>query len=76
MQKNIFRTILNSWIERTTNLDELLDVAVDATLNVYNTIITELLPTPDKSHYTFNLRDLSKVFQGILMANPEKIMVI
>lgn len=34
-----------------------------------------MLPTPLKSHYTFNLRDLSKVFQGMLMANPQKIEV-
>lgn len=34
-----------------------------------------MLPTPLKSHYTFNLRDLSKVFQGMLMANPQKVEV-
>lgn len=36
---------------------------VAATLDIYNTIADNLLPTPAKSHYTFNLRDLSKVFQ-------------
>lgn len=48
---------------------------VDATIRVYSTIISQLLPTPAKSHYTFNLRDLSKVFQGILMAEVSMIQV-
>jgi dynein heavy chain len=38
-------------------------------LIVYNTCKDELLPTPKKSHYTFNLRDMSKVFMGICNAS-------
>ena len=41
-------------------------------MQVYNTICSQLLPTPAKSHYTFNLRDLAKVFQGILMLDMGK----
>jgi hypothetical protein len=40
-----------------------LCLQVGATLDVYESVQKQLLPTPTKSHYTFNLRDMSKVFQ-------------
>merc|ERR1719482_580737 len=46
---------------------------VGATLDVYNLVIKELLPTPAKSHYTFNMRDVSKVFQGICICTRESL---
>ena len=34
---------------------------VASTLRLFDTITAQLRPTPEKSHYTFNLRDVSKV---------------
>jgi dynein heavy chain len=44
---------------------------VSATVELYNAIRASLLPTPSKSHYTFNLRDLSKVVQGVMRGDPK-----
>lgn len=44
-----------------------------ATVQLYNAIRTELLPTPNKSHYTFNLRDMGKVVQGLMRADPKTL---
>ncbi|XP_071558466.1 dynein axonemal heavy chain 1-like [Temnothorax nylanderi] len=74
-QYHIFKTILDSWLSNTPELYNLLDDVVDSTLKVFTIIRSEMLPIPNKSHYTFNLRDLSKVFQGILMADARKILM-
>lgn len=37
---------------------------MNAAVEIYNRLSLDLLPTPAKSHYVFNLRDLSKCVQG------------
>lgn len=46
------------------------------TIEIYERIIKEKLPIPSKFHYTFNLRDVSKVFQGMLMVKPSVKYII
>lgn len=71
----IFGSIVDSWLSRTSSLQHLTNKLVEETIYVYKTVLTVMLPTPAKTHYTFNLRDLSKVFQGILMVDPRTINV-
>mmetsp|Transcript_21661 Transcript_21661/g.21333 ORF Transcript_21661/g.21333 Transcript_21661/m.21333 type:complete len:155 (+) Transcript_21661:3605-4069(+) len=49
---------------------------MDMTYSIYQNVAKELRPTPAKSHYTFNLRDVSKVFQGICAASPKSVVAV
>ncbi|KAG2485619.1 hypothetical protein HYH03_015682 [Edaphochlamys debaryana] len=71
----IFTTILGAFFRKYFNegIQALTDPLVGATVQLYNCIRAELLPTPSRSHYTFNLRDLSKVVQGVMRADPRSV---
>ena len=60
--EGIFSTVLAWHLEPfPAEVRALCSPIVAMTAAIYQTISTELLPTPTKSHYTFNLRDISKI---------------
>ena len=69
--RTVFNTILRLGFGAVkTNVKEEVGATVDATLSTYQTVMDNLLPTPTKSHYVFNLRDFARVTQGLLLAAP------
>ncbi|XP_069092738.1 dynein axonemal heavy chain 6 isoform X2 [Pleurodeles waltl] len=72
--KQIFQAILNGFLnDFPPAVKESATSIVDAAVEIYNRMSIDLLPTPAKSHYVFNLRDLSKCVQGILQCDPGSV---
>nr|XP_004029568.4 dynein axonemal heavy chain 6 [Gorilla gorilla gorilla]XP_055234907.1 dynein axonemal heavy chain 6 [Gorilla gorilla gorilla] len=72
--KQIFQAILNGFLsDFPPAVKQTASSIVEASVEIYNKMSVDLLPTPAKSHYVFNLRDLSKCVQGILQCDPGTI---
>ena len=54
-------------------LRECVKPLVESSIALYTEVAATLRPIPAKPHYTFNLRDLSKVAQGVLRAKAAQL---
>ncbi|XP_071333968.1 dynein axonemal heavy chain 2 [Trachinotus anak] len=70
--RRIYSTMINQKLEEfKEEVKPIGQVLTQATLELYYAVTAHFLPTPAKIHYLFNLRDISKVFQGLLRAHPD-----
>jgi len=79
--QKIFNSVMDWYFNNMPNtvsrgIASMRDNIVNSTIELYNKIKVskELLPTPAKSHYIYNLRDISKVFQGISKATNKSFI--
>nr|CAH7749860.1 unnamed protein product [Callosobruchus chinensis] len=70
----IFNNILHLGWKNNGFPSEIISVVtqtVAASLEIYKSSMENLRPTPSKSHYVFNLRDLMRLIQGCAMLRKE-----
>ncbi|KAJ9437970.1 Dynein-1-beta heavy chain [Diplonema papillatum] len=75
VMQHIFSNILNHALAPFDEFQQMIEDLVRSTMEIYKLVTTDpqTRPIPSKSHYLFNLRDLSKVFQGINQADHEAL---
>merc|ERR1719262_817239 len=69
----ILNSILSGWLECVKpDVIAFSPKIVKASVEIFFKTISDLLPTPIRCHYTFNLRDPAKMLQGMLMVETKK----
>ena len=76
----IFATILDSHFTPFTSLPKDGDffkgcgkIFSECTLKLYQSLVAAMPPTPTRFHYVFNLRDLSRVCEGLCTSTPDSM---
>ena len=71
------KVIYGSIIENTSKClnvrRETTESIVEMSLDLYKSVVFKLLPTPSRFHYVFNLRDLSRLFEGVSRATASTV---
>uniref|UniRef100_A0A6E8V0M9 Dynein heavy chain 10, axonemal n=1 Tax=Anopheles coluzzii TaxID=1518534 RepID=A0A6E8V0M9_ANOCL len=69
--RHIYASILKGHLEPfAPDLGDHADKLIEMTLALFKTLVTKLPPTPSKFHYIFNMKDLSRIFAGLLQIHP------
>ena len=70
----ILSTLLNlGFSDYSESILNCASVLSNSIIQVYLGILNSLPPTPKKSHYTFNLRDLASILKGIFLVHHTKL---
>ncbi|CAG5116362.1 unnamed protein product, partial [Candidula unifasciata] len=69
----IYLSILNGHLNAfDIEISRLATRITQMTIDLYSALVKELPPTPSKFHYIFNLRDLSRIFNGLCLSTPDR----
>lgn len=71
--EKIYTSILEKHVQEfTEDVRSIVPKITSATLSLYFSICEKLPRTPVKFHYIFNLRDLSRVYEGLTQITIDK----
>jgi dynein heavy chain, axonemal len=71
---NIYNTIVTTRFKQFHDDVKVAASKITAcTLSLYQFILEKMPPTPSKFHYIFNLRDLSRIYEGLCISNAEEV---